>query len=191
MCNKYEQHIKSPETELYKITTGNIIKYEYDTMFSNEVRTVLTKGVAGIGKTFQTKTFVVSWAKGKSNKKVDLMVLLDFDEFISEKSQSIEDLLSNILGERCDYNEYKIIIILDGLEKYKHPLDFENNTELTDIKTPASMDVLLTNLIKGNLLPSARLWILTQPSGADKIPPKFIHAVTECRGKAYFTKHNY
>lgn len=81
------------------------------------------------------------------------------------------------------YEKCKVAFIPDDLEKCELPLDFEKNKELTDMTEAALMDVLLTNLIKGKILPSARLWIISQPSGVDKIPSQYIEKVTECRGK--------
>ncbi|KAL0161699.1 hypothetical protein M9458_045424 [Cirrhinus mrigala] len=52
----------------------------------------------------------------------------------------------------------------------------------TDVSSMASLDVLLTNLIKGNLLPSALIWITSRPAAASKIPPDCVHRLTEIRG---------
>lgn len=79
------------ETELWQIEENKIDKQKvlqttYDDMFNSEkVRTVLTKGVSGIGKTFQTKTFMVDWANGKSNTDIDLIVSLSFNKLNSRK----------------------------------------------------------------------------------------------------------
>ncbi|XP_015250193.1 PREDICTED: NACHT, LRR and PYD domains-containing protein 12-like, partial [Cyprinodon variegatus] len=53
---------------------------------------------------------------------------------------------------------------------------------LTDVTESTSVDVLLTNLIRGKLLPSALLWITTRPAAANQIPPQCVGMVTEIRG---------
>ncbi|XP_071331277.1 uncharacterized protein [Trachinotus anak] len=197
---KDEQSQREIDTELYKIkgvknkdNKGTLVK-SYDEIFESswekKETTVLMKGEAGVGKTSQTRMLMIDWAKGKSNKDIDLIVPFHFSELNSrrDEDQSIEDLLNhffNIKQRRAPpYDKYKVVFVLDGLEECQLHLDFKNNKELTDIKERASMDVLLTNLIKGNLLPSARLWIISQPSGVDKIPPEYIQTVTECRETA-------
>ncbi|XP_035991346.1 LOW QUALITY PROTEIN: uncharacterized protein LOC105922654 [Fundulus heteroclitus] len=193
----YETELIEMETdsELYMIDTNNEFEEKlvetYDDLFTDlkkkTVRTVLTKGVAGIGKTFQTKLFMFDWAKGKSNKDVDIIIPLQFSELSKRKEAlSMDSLLESFFRDVAEpgvgtYEKKKVALVLDGLENYEPPLDFDNNIELRDMKKPASMDVILTNLIKGNLLPKACLWIISQPSGVHKIPGEYIEQVTECR----------
>ncbi|XP_037628836.1 uncharacterized protein LOC119489909 isoform X12 [Sebastes umbrosus] len=194
--SQHEDKLKSHETdtEIYEIPyvpSENAKPQTFDALFLNskekKVRTVLMKGVAGVGKTFQKRLFMVDWAKDKSNKKIDLMVSFNFSELNSrrDKVQSMKDLLRHSLNDDKNssykYDECKVVFVLDGLEECKLPLDFAKNKDLTDMEEPASVDVLLTNLIKGKLLPSASLWIISRPSGVDKIPPEYIHKETECR----------
>ncbi|XP_034733373.1 protein NLRC3-like [Etheostoma cragini] len=184
-------HLKEPDTEIYDVSAGESKNAKLQTFnelfFEKQVRTVLTKGVAGVGKTVQTRLFMVDWAKEKSNREIDFIVSLKFSELNSrrDKVESMTDLLHRSLNndkhKGYKYEESKVAFVLDGLEECALSLDFAKNEELTDIEKPASMDVLLTNLIKGNLLPSACLWIISRPSGVDKIPPEYIHKLTECR----------
>ncbi len=71
------------------------------------------------------------------------------------------------------------------------PLNFAGNETWSDVWSPASLDVLLTNLIKGNLLHSALIWITTRPAAASKIPPDCIDRLTEIRGFSDAQKEEY
>ncbi|KAM8755050.1 uncharacterized protein AB9X84_011658 isoform 2-T2 [Acanthopagrus schlegelii] len=195
ICHQHEEELRKlkTDTEVYKI--GKDKEETYNTFFTDSgqktVQTVLMTGVPRVGKTIQTSRFMVDWAKGQSNKNIDLIVSLKFSELNSRKDkvQSMTDLIRHSLNDKhrlaCHYNKHEVAFVLDGLEECELPLDFENNQDLTDMDTPALMDVLLTNLIKGKLLPSARLWIVSQPSGVHKIPSEYIQKQTECRGKDF------
>uniref|UniRef100_A0A668RZT6 NACHT domain-containing protein n=1 Tax=Oreochromis aureus TaxID=47969 RepID=A0A668RZT6_OREAU len=184
---KYKEQSKEEiDTELCVQKEEKKVQPDYKDMFN--VRTVLTTGMAGVGKTFQTKMFTIKWAKGKANKEIDLIVSFQFSELNErgDQVQSMEELLNDYFSEikpqgHLSYDKFKILFILDGLEECELPLDFKNNKILTDMKAQASMDELLTNLIKGTLLPSAHLWIISQPSGVDKIPTRYIQKVTKCQ----------
>uniref|UniRef100_A0A8C1ZMH8 NACHT domain-containing protein n=2 Tax=Cyprinus carpio TaxID=7962 RepID=A0A8C1ZMH8_CYPCA len=154
-----------------------------------QIRTVLTKGVAGIGKSVSVQKFVLDWAEGKENQDISFIFPLPFREMnLKEKEkQSLMDLITQFFPETkglnlAKRNMYKVLFILDGLDECRLPLNFEGNKTWSDVSSPASLDVLLTNLIKGNLLPSALIWITTRPAAASKIPPDCIDRLTEIRG---------
>ncbi|XP_026197662.1 NLR family CARD domain-containing protein 3-like [Anabas testudineus] len=153
------------------------------------IRTVMTKGVAGIGKTVLTQKFTLDWAEDKANQDIQFTFPLTFRELnvLKEKKFSLVELVHHFFTETkeagiCRFEEFQVVFILDGLDECRLPLDFHNNQVLTDDTESTSVDVLLTNLIRGNLLPSARLWITTRPAAANQIPPECVDMVTEVRG---------
>ncbi|XP_053356051.1 NLR family CARD domain-containing protein 3-like [Clarias gariepinus] len=152
------------------------------------IRTVLTEGIAGIGKSVSVQKFVLDWAEGKANQDLDLIFPLNFRmlNFKKEESLSLLELVHFFFPKvkelKMEFHHYRILFIFDGLDESRFSLDFQNSKMLTDLTESASVDVLLTNLIKGNLLPSAFLWITSRPAASSQIPPVYINRVTEIRG---------
>uniref|UniRef100_UPI0037E709E4 NLR family CARD domain-containing protein 3-like n=1 Tax=Semicossyphus pulcher TaxID=241346 RepID=UPI0037E709E4 len=153
------------------------------------IRTVMTKGVAGIGKTVLTQKFTLDWAEDKANQDIQFTFPFTFRELnvLKEKKFSLVELVHHFFTETkeagiCRFEEFQVVFIFDGLDECRLPLDFHNNEILTDVTESSSVDVLLTNLIRKNLLPSARLWITTRPAAASQIPPECVDMVTEVRG---------
>ncbi|XP_060780487.1 NACHT, LRR and PYD domains-containing protein 12-like [Neoarius graeffei] len=182
---------RRPVTEEKPIKCNDLFKY-------TSIRSVLTKGVAGIGKTVSVQKFILDWTEGKVNQDVTFMFPLPFRELNLMKQQNLS--LMNLLHqffpdikdlEVIDSDTYKILLIFDGLDECRFPLDFQNNERLCDVTESASVDVLLTNLIKGNLLPSALLWITTRPAAANQIPPESVDQATEVRGFSDPQKEEY
>ncbi|XP_028430061.1 NLR family CARD domain-containing protein 3 [Perca flavescens] len=153
------------------------------------IRTVMTKGVAGIGKTVLTQKFTLDWAEDKANQDIQFIFPFTFRELnvLKEKRYSLVELVDHFFSETkeagiCRFKEFQVVFIFDGLDECRLPLDFHNTEILTDVTESTSVDVLLTNLIRGKLLPSARLWITTRPAAANQIPAECVDMVTEVRG---------
>uniref|UniRef100_A0AAR2LFC8 NACHT domain-containing protein n=1 Tax=Pygocentrus nattereri TaxID=42514 RepID=A0AAR2LFC8_PYGNA len=182
---------RRPATQETPIKCNDLFK-------DRSIRTVLTKGVAGIGKTVSVQKFILDWGEEKANQDILFIFPLPFRELnlMKKRKFSLMELLHCFFPETKQLrsiksDDYKVLFIFDGLDECRLPLDFQNNESLWDVTDSASVDVLLTNLIKGNLLPSALLWITSRPAAANQIPPECVDLVTEIQGFSDPQKEEY
>ncbi|KAK2820576.1 hypothetical protein Q5P01_023535 [Channa striata] len=153
------------------------------------IRTVITRGVAGIGKTVSANKFTLDWAEGTANTNLDFVFPLSFRELnlMIEKNVSFVDLLSVFFPETKDTGIFtngknEMLFILDGLDESRLALDFDISEIVSDVMQPTTVAVLLINLIRGRLLPSAFIWITSRPAASSQIPHDYIDLLTDVRG---------
>ncbi|KAF4095394.1 NACHT, LRR and PYD domains-containing protein 12-like isoform X2 [Onychostoma macrolepis] len=165
---------------------------------AKQIRTVLTKGIAGIGKTVSVQKFTLDWVQDRANQDVCMVFPLPFREMngIKEKKISLIHFLECFFNLKIDpevlhSDKYKVVFIFDGLDECRFSLDFQNNRSCSSVTESVSVSVLLTNLICKNLLPSALVWITSRPAAAGQIPPDLIDRVTEVRGFSDSHKEEY
>ncbi|XP_024116066.1 protein NLRC3 isoform X2 [Oryzias melastigma] len=173
----HDTAIKNPD--IFKVFTDQ----------HRSIRVVLTSGVAGAGKSFSVQKFILDWAEGLENQDISAVVPLSFKELnlIRDEEHSLLTLiqlfhptLQKITAEQL--SACKLLFIFDGLDESRLILDFNNSQVVSDVTQKSSVNVLLTNLIQGHLLPSALVWITSRPVAANQIPPSCVDRLTEVRG---------
>lgn len=186
-------HVATKETS---IKVSNIFKAKLN--HDKRIRTVLTQGIPGVGKTVCAQKFTLSWAEGKENQDITFIFPLPFRELnpnIGEKDCSLMQLLHQFFPVMKPLKrlglEFKVLFIFDGLDETLLPLNFKHNKVLRDETEPASLDVLITNLVTGDLLGNALIWITSRPAAANRIPRNHIHQWTEVKGFANEQKEQY
>uniref|UniRef100_A0AAQ5Z3R6 NACHT domain-containing protein n=1 Tax=Amphiprion ocellaris TaxID=80972 RepID=A0AAQ5Z3R6_AMPOC len=185
------------------------------------IRTVLTNGIAGIGKTFLVHKFVLDWAEERTNQDVHLIFPFTFRALnsLQGKEFGLAELIHDCIHETKDItvealnyiftalqssgtssykkSRFKLLFVFDGLDENRLHLDFDvNNIPSVDVTKSTKIEVLLSGLISGKLLRSARLWITTRPAAANQIPQNLVNTTTEVRGftdpqkEEYFRKRS-
>ncbi|XP_067333274.1 NLR family CARD domain-containing protein 3-like isoform X2 [Channa argus] len=170
-----------------KINCNDIFK---STSKENAVRTVMTKGIAGIGKTVSVKKFILDWADRRANQDLDFIFVLPFRELnlVIDDQFSLESLvkefhpeLKNLSVARI-FSDCKVLFIFDGLDESQLVLDFKRTKRITDPAKESSVDALVTNLIREHLLTGALVWITSRPGAVHRIPHNYVYQWTEVRG---------
>ncbi|KAM9843158.1 NACHT, LRR and PYD domains-containing protein 3-like [Aulostomus maculatus] len=199
--NKHE--VRQIETKSRKPTRPETIIRREDLFKGSSggkkaVKTVLTQGVDGIGKTVLTQKFTLHWAEHKTSQDIDFIFPFTFRELnvLKQKKLSLVELVHLFFSEIKEagisrFEEFRVLFIFEGLDKCRLPLDFHNSEILTDVTKSTSVDVLLVNLIRRKLLPAAHIWITTRPAAASQIPPEYVDMVTEVRGFTDLQKEEY
>ncbi|XP_051798405.1 NACHT, LRR and PYD domains-containing protein 3-like [Acanthochromis polyacanthus] len=180
------------------------------------IRTVLTNGIAGIGKTFLVRKFVLDWAEDRTNEDVHLIFPFTFRALnsLQGKELGLAELIHFCIPETKDVtvealnyiftvlqssgnssykkSRFKLLFVFDGLDENRLHLDFDvDNIPSVDVTKSTKIEVLLRELISGKLLRSARLWITTRPAAANQIPQNLINITTEVRGFINSQKEEY
>lgn len=197
------RHIKELQEDRRNKKSPLSIKDIFDPVVveRKHIRTVMTKGSSGTGKSFLVQRFILDWVEGRSHQNIFFLLPLPFKELnkVTEETISFMDLICRFYPEmkevdNLEFEGCQVMFICDGLDECASPIDFRNIAHWSDHNEPANTEVLIANLIKGNLLFSAYVWVTTRPVVINLVPAEYIHQLLEVRGfsneqrEAYFRK---
>uniref|UniRef100_A0A087YIR4 B30.2/SPRY domain-containing protein n=1 Tax=Poecilia formosa TaxID=48698 RepID=A0A087YIR4_POEFO len=111
-----------PETT---IRQEDIFKVQHER--DQPIRTVMTKGVAGIGKTVLTQKFTLDWAEDKTNQNIQFIFPFTFRELnvLKKKKFSLVELIHHFFTETKEagiyrFDKFQVLFIFDGLDESRH-----------------------------------------------------------------------
>ncbi|XP_055086164.1 NACHT, LRR and PYD domains-containing protein 12-like [Periophthalmus magnuspinnatus] len=185
------KHIQETPIKCQEIFKPLPFEDQQEALQQEPIRLVLTLGVAGVGKTFSVLKFSLDWAQGSENQDLDLVLPLSFRELnlVKIECYSLLELIHVFhpslrpLSAQIPLHS-KVLFILDGLDESRFPLDFSCEV-ISEITQGSEVGPLLVNLIRGDLLPNALIWITSRPAAASQIPAECAQRITELRG--FFT----
>lgn len=156
-----------------------------DCKHESSKRTVITVGVSGVGTTTVVQRCALEWAKGKEYHHIHLLFVLTFCELnLLKHKLSLIELLQTFYAEldldtnKGSLNKNDVWFVLDGLDDYDLSLNYSCPI-VTDVSEVSTVDVLVTNLIMGNLLSNAHVWITSRCAAASQIPDRYLLKETE------------
>ncbi|XP_078266269.1 NACHT, LRR and PYD domains-containing protein 3-like [Rhinoraja longicauda] len=155
-------------------------------------KTIITRGIAGIGKSVLVQKLIYDWATDVALPDYDFIFKFPFHELsllsTEETKISLPELVQRYYphmescGSILANESIRPMFIFDGLSDGQLDIDFNKSMECRDVSTPVTFSTLLNNLIKGKLVPSATVWITTRPGIRNKIPCLHITRTTEIVG---------
>ncbi|XP_068100309.1 NLR family CARD domain-containing protein 3 isoform X2 [Hyperolius riggenbachi] len=144
-------------------------------------RVTLTVGVAGAGKSTLVRLFVEKWMQGLLCTHMPCLLTVNLWELNTYDRLSAEKLV-RIACPRCSVPPPNSLLILDGLDELRAPLDFSDSMASTDPQKELSPECLITNILRGNLLPNVSVWVTSRPGASARIPGGLVDRMTELSG---------
>ncbi|XP_072894263.1 NACHT, LRR and PYD domains-containing protein 3-like [Hemitrygon akajei] len=176
-----EKHLRG---KLDKIRTDQLFKRSFvqklkRPIFRNKSgMSAAVAGVPGIGKTTMVQKIVYDWATGKIYQQFQFVFSFKFRDLNSINCRiNLRELIldqypyfGNLLREVWK-NPEGLLFIFDGLDEFKHKIDFADSRRDTDPKHQCpdpewwcEVSDIVYSLIQGKLLPGCSVLVTTRPT---------------------------
>ncbi|XP_072894398.1 NACHT, LRR and PYD domains-containing protein 3-like [Hemitrygon akajei] len=201
-----EQHLCGA---LEKIQTAQLFHSSFSRSKSKSGSSAAVAGVPGIGKTTMVQKIVYDWAAGKIFQQFQFVFSFKFRDLNSINCRiNLRELIldqypyfGNILREVWK-NPEGLLFIFDGLDEFKHRIDFADSRRDTEPKHQCpdpewwcEVSDIVYSLIQGKLLPGCSVLVTTRPTVLHFLEKAKIGVWAEILGfvgeerKEYFIRH--
>ncbi|XP_072131664.1 NACHT, LRR and PYD domains-containing protein 3-like isoform X2 [Mobula birostris] len=195
--------------ELEKIRTDQFFQSSFSRSKSQSGNSAAVAGVTGIGKTTIVQKIVYDWATGKIYQQFQFVFSFKFRDLNLIKCRiALKELIlnqypyfGNNLREIWN-NPEGLLFIFDGLNEFKHNIDFADSRRDTEPKHQCpdpewwcEVSDIVYSLIQGKLLPGCSVLVTTRPTALHLLEKAKISVWAEILGfvgeerKEYFIRH--
>ncbi|XP_072894240.1 NACHT, LRR and PYD domains-containing protein 3-like isoform X2 [Hemitrygon akajei] len=195
--------------ELEKIRTDQLLQSSFSRSKSKSGTSAAVAGVPGIGKTTMVQKIVYDWATGKIYQQFQFVFSFKFRDLNTINCRiNLKELIldqypyfGNILREVWK-NPEGLLFIFDGLDEFKHKIDFadcrrdtEPKHQCPDPEWWCEVSDVVYSLVQGKLLPGCSVLVTTRPTELHLLEKAEIGIRAEILGfvdeerKEYFIRH--
>ncbi|XP_072133524.1 NACHT, LRR and PYD domains-containing protein 3-like [Mobula birostris] len=201
-----EEHLRR---ELEKLRTDQLFQSSFSRSNSKSGSSAAVAGVPGVGKTTMVQKIVYDWATGKIYQQFQFVFSFKFRDLNSINCRiNLRELIldqypyfGNLL-RKVWKNPEGLLFIFDGLDEFKHRIDFADSRRDTEPKHQCpdpewwcEVSDIVYSLIQGKLLPGCSVLVTTRPTALHLLEKADISVMAEILGfvgeerKEYFIRY--
>ncbi|XP_039616343.1 NACHT, LRR and PYD domains-containing protein 3-like isoform X2 [Polypterus senegalus] len=156
---------------------------------------IVVSGVAGIGKTTMVQKIMFDWARGTQYQRFAFVFLFKFRELNLLDTETEPQMpLTRLIVRQYKYLDdsklreilkkpESLLFIFDGLDEYKHRLDFtQRKHPLNPEKDYLPLHILVSSLVRRTLLKGCTVLITTRPTALENLDLERVDRFAEILG---------
>ncbi|XP_051792216.1 NACHT, LRR and PYD domains-containing protein 3-like [Erpetoichthys calabaricus] len=156
---------------------------------------VVVSGVAGIGKTTMVQKIMFDWARGTQYQRFAFVFLFKFRELNLLDTETEPQMpLTRLIVRHYKYlndprlkeilqKPESLLFIFDGLDEYKHKLDFTQKWLCSNPEDDYfPVNILVTSLVRRTLLKGCTILITTRPTALETLDMERVDQFAEILG---------